>query len=117
MTGTATIIRTGGYDDNGDPVPFEEESDDPAEVTVEGCAWAPRFADSAGGSGEVHGRGREGVIVGLTFFAPVGTPLRHTDHVVIDGVPYEVEGEPGTWISPFSGTGFGVQAALRRAKG
>lgn len=117
MTGTATIVRSGGFDDSGDPVPFDEESDDPGEIIVRGCAWAPRFADSAGGSGEVSGRGREGVIVGLSFFAPIGTPLRHTDTVLIEGIPYEVEGEPGVWASPISGTSFGIQAALRRAEG
>ena len=105
---TVTIVRgsTDGYDEYGDP-----SSGSVSRTVVRGCAVAPRS------SSEPDARGRRGVVVGLTLFAPHGTDIRFTDTVEVDGTAYEVEGEPGVWVSPFTGWSPGVEVALSRAGG
>lgn len=103
----ATVVRLRGktLDKYGDPTGSD------AEVELEGCAVAPRV------SGDVDDRGRQGVVVGLSLYAPHGTDLLHTDRVKVDGVVYEIDGEPGAWKSPFSGWEAGIEVALKRAAG
>lgn len=105
---TVTVLRStpGGYDADGDPV-----TSTTAEHDIEGCAVAPRTSEP------VDGRGRQGVIVGLTLYAPAGADLLHTDQVRIDGVVYEIDGEPGVWRSPYSDTVAGIEVALARGEG
>lgn len=84
----------------------------PTETVVAGCAFAPRTTD------EDRGNYRQGVIVGLTMYAPPGTNVTATDRIRrADGTVFEVEGQPGEWANPFTGTDFGVQVALRRVQG
>lgn len=103
----ATVVRVRGValDEYGDP------SGSPEEETLDGCIVAPRT------SSDVDDRGRQGVVVGLSLFAPFGTDITHTDQLRVDGVLYEIDGEPGRWKSPFSGWEAGVEVALRRAAG
>lgn len=96
----------GGVDAYGDPIPSSV-----TRTPLPTAFVAPRLSD------EITNRGRAGVIVGLTLFAPYRTDLRHTDQVEVDGVLYEVEGEPGRWRNPMTGWEAGIQAALRRAQG
>lgn len=110
---TVTVERDdpGGHDAYGDPV-----DSTPTSFTVDGCAVAPRE------SSEVEDRGRHGVIVGLTLYAPADAGLASTDVVVIAaGDPnagrWEIDGEPAVWVSPFTGWAPGTVAALRRATG
>jgi len=108
---TVTVVRPASLDDNGDPL-----TTDPATHEVEDCIIAPRA------EGEIHDRGREGVIVGLSLYAPAGSDIGRLDLIVIaEGDPnagtYEVEGEPGEWRSPWTGWAPGIQVALRRAQG
>lgn len=101
------VRRTpGGVDEYGDPI----EGTITRQV-LDGAFTAPRESD------EITNRGRAGVIVGLTLFAPYSTDLRHTDQVEVDGVLYEVDGEPGRWRNPLTGREAGIQVALRRAQG
>jgi hypothetical protein len=73
----------------------------------------PRYGES-----EPTQRGREGVIVGLTALLPADAPsLTYADQVEYGGALYEVEGEPFTYRSPFTGWAPGTQVALRRAVG
>lgn len=83
----------------------------PTETTVAGCALAPRTED------ESRANARQGVIIGLTLYAPPGTDLRATDRIVARGETFEVDGFPGDWANPFTGTEFGIEAALRRVEG
>jgi hypothetical protein len=105
---TVTIVRQSpdGFDPYGDPLPGTQ-----TRTAVAGCAVAPRY------STEPTDRGRRGVIVGLSVYAPAGTDILHTDHVEVDGVAYLVEGIPAEWVSPFTGWAPGVEVALRRAEG
>jgi hypothetical protein len=101
-------VRTtpGGVDAYGDPVAGTEDR-----TTLDGAFTAPRTSD------ELTDRGRAGVIVGLTLFAPYATDLVYTDQVEVDGVLYDIEGEPGKWRNPFTGWEAGLQAALSRVEG
>lgn len=68
-------------------------------------------------SPEITDRGRFGVIVGLTLYFPLGFDLTYEDAVEVDGVLFEVDGEVGRWMSPFTGWAAGSTAALTRAVG
>jgi hypothetical protein len=96
----------GGVDEYGDPVSGTEDR-----TTLTGAFVAPREAS------EITNRGRAGVIVGLTLFAPHDTDLVFTDRIEVDGVPYDIEGEPGRWRNPFTDWEAGLQVALRRTSG
>lgn len=103
----ATVVRIRGesFDQYGDP------TGTPDDETLDGCMVAPRT------STDVDGRGRQGVVVGLTLYAPYGTDIVATDQLTVDGEPYEIDGEPGPWKSPFSGWEAGIEVALTRAEG
>jgi hypothetical protein len=113
---TVTVLRGGGTDDYGDPI-----SGGVQRISVPGCAVAPR-AYTGASSVSVDDRGRQGVIVGLTLYPPKVGQIRHTDNIEIAGVSegldgvFTVEGEPGDWISPYTGR-TGCEVALRRAEG
>jgi hypothetical protein len=40
---------------------------------------------------------------GIVVFAPYGTDVGYIDAVIVDGVQYEVTGQPDVWSSPFTG--------------
>ena len=103
---TAVRIRPPGVDEYGDPV-----DDDADRLTIEGASVAPRSTS------DITERGRFGVIVGLSLFAPYGTDIVHGDQVEVDGVLYEVDGDAGPWKSPFTQWEAGIEVALRRAAG
>lgn len=96
----------GGEDEYGDPVTGTEDR-----TTLAGAFVAPRETS------EIDNRGRAGVIVGLTLFAPYETDLRYDDRIEVDGVLYDIEGEPGRWRNPFTDWEAGIQAALVRSSG
>jgi hypothetical protein len=109
---TVTIVRPGPptQDEYGNDVPGA-----PTEIAVPGCGVAPRDGNSAG-SNELT-QARDTVIVGLTLYAPAGTDLRATDQVRVDGDLYEVQGRPGSFRSPFTGSSGPVEAALQLVTG
>lgn len=96
----------GGVDQYGDPIPGTV-----TRTAIPDAFTAPRESD------EIQNRGRAGVIVGLTLFAPYGTDLVYTDQVEVDGVLYDIEGEPGRWRHPQTHWEAGTQVALTRAQG
>lgn len=96
----------GGLDEYGDPVESTSTS-----TELVGAFTAPRPES------EITSRGRAGVIVGLTLYAPFGTDLVHTDQVDVDGTLFEVEGEVGSWRNPLTGWEAGIEVALRRTAG
>lgn len=110
---TVTIVRpipSGATNRYGDALPGGHASS-PQRITVDGCAVAPRA------SNDVNEPGRQGVIVGLSLYAPPGTEIRHGDQVEIDDVLYDVDGNAGVWTSPFTTVASGVEVALRRVGG
>lgn len=110
MRANASIVRVrpspGGYDDDGNPIPSTENRD-----TMDDWAVAPRM------SSDIDGRGRAGVIVGLTLLTPFGVDLVRTDLVEVDGELFKIEGDVGAWRSPLSGWEAGTETALIRAEG
>jgi len=104
---TVTVVPgPPGSDQYGDPLPVTRVSFD-----IEGCGVAPRY------STEPTERGRQGVIVGLSIYAPIGSDILSTDSLRVRGDVYAVEGEPADWRSPFSGWAPGMEIALKRAAG
>lgn len=77
---------------------------------IENCGVAPRYSTDADSNNSNR------VIVGFSFYGPHGSDLLADDRIVTpwDGNAYDVVGEAAAWESPFTGTKFGVEAALRR---
>jgi len=105
---TITVVRSspGGFDQYGDPVSGTTTS-----TNITGCAVAPRY------SSEPVERGRNGVIVGLSVYAPAGSDIVYTDTITVDSVDYRIEGQPASWTNPFTGWAPGVEVALVRSAG
>ena len=104
---TVTVVPgTIGFDNSGDPIP-----DTRIEHDIAGCGVAPRY------STEPTERGRQGVIVGLTVYAPTGSDVLSSDSLRVRGDLFVVDGHPAEWRSPFSGWAPGVEVAIRRAVG
>lgn len=83
----------------------------PAETTIRGCAVAPRT------SADVTEPARQGIVVGLTVYAPATVELDAvTDQIRVDGAVYDIEGEVGRWRSPWTRLR-GLQVSLRRVVG
>ncbi|MFD5221344.1 hypothetical protein ACFWMH_27265 [Streptomyces tendae] len=109
---TVVIVRPGppSEDIYGNDVPGP-----PTEIPVAGCGIAPRDG-SGSGSNEMTGA-RDTVITGLILYAPYGTDIRATDRVRIDGDLYEVDGQAGSYRSPFTGSAGPVVVALELVTG
>lgn len=80
-----------------------------------GCSVSPRDGNTVG-SNEIT-QARNTVITGLTLYAPAGTDLRATDRVRVRGVLYDVDGQPGWFGSPFTGSAGPVVAVLEVVTG
>ena len=105
---TITVLRdvAGSVDAYGDP-----STASTTRIDIAGCGVAPRY------STEPNTLGRNGVIVGLTIFAPYGSDILFTDRIEIAGVSYLVEGSPENWKNPFTGSTPGMEIAVKRAVG
>lgn len=99
-------VRGNGTDEYGDPIAGE-----PTRTTLTNVFTAPRV------SNDITERGRNGVIVGLSLFGDYGTDLLYTDQIEVDGVLYDIEGEPGQWKHPWTRWEAGFEVALIRAAG
>lgn len=103
---TLTVLRSTGVDGNGDPLPGSAAS-----TTVDGCAVWPR------GTSTETVAGQDTVIIGYSALLPPATDVLATDQIQWAGDLYEVEGEPGRYQSPLTGTQPGILVALRRVTG
>lgn len=65
---------------------------------VVGCGVAPRSAPDS--PVDVW----PPVTGGRTVYAPFGSPVSRGDRLVIEGVTYDVDGEPASWSNPFTGS-------------
>lgn len=102
ITETVTRLRAAGRDRNGDP------TGDPSEVNIEGCVIWPT------GSSEQTFQ-QDTVTSDYQVLMPPGTDVLPTDQIRWDGVVYDVDGEPGRYRNPFTGTDPGVLVTIRRA--
>lgn len=104
---SATVLRAGASttDPYGNEVPGED-----TETTYQGCAVWPRVS-----SEDVQARDQ--VIDGLYVVFPTGADVVATDRVRVRGDVYLVDGEPGGYRSPLTGTALGPQVALTRVTG
>lgn len=106
---TVTVLTPGETTDgHGNPVPDWADAED---TDVEGAAVAPEKVE------EDRTAGRQGVVVKRTVYLPPGSVVAATDRLVVRGDTYNVDGEPGPWVSPFGGTLGGVEVSLRRVVG
>lgn len=103
---SVTRLRPAGIDAYGDPV-----AGAPGELDIAGCALAPRSSSDA------TDQGRQGVIAGMTLYAPAGADIEATDQIVARGSTWEIEGEVGDWHNPLTGSQPGLEVALKRVAG
>lgn len=97
-----TLIGTDGYGN-------DLYDDEPAETPLPDVGVAPRYSSE-------RDQGESTVIVGKTLLLPPlpGYDVQPGDRFRVGGAVYEVEGEPGVWRSPFSGTFFGTEVPVKR---
>lgn len=57
------------------------------------------------------------VITGMVVFMPYNTQIGYLDAFIVDGVEYEVQAEPETWSSPFSGHTAPIRVVGQLVKG
>jgi hypothetical protein len=103
----------GGADAHGNLTPTWPAHTDPGAVRVDGAKVAPR-TDLGG---ETRDPTREGVIVGATVYLPPGVRLEPVDRMWVRGIVWDVIGEPGVWVQPWTAVEKGVQVALQRREG
>ena len=83
------------------------------EKQIRGVAVAPRYSRE-------YADNRSAVIVGLTLYFPAGTKAADvlaSDRFRVRGLVYEVEGEPGEWVNPYTNVSRGIEAAVKRTTG
>lgn len=102
-----TIIRPVPRNRNGDPLPGEP---------VEAVVPAAVFPQTSSENNDL----RATVTSGLVAYLPAGTTIDADDKVrypAVNGALYEVDGDPGRWVSSRTGTERFVQIQLRRVTG
>lgn len=99
VTLRSTVTTT---DDHGDSTSVVTE------VPWGPCAVAPRSSE------ERNDPHQPAVITGLTIYGPAAD-INADDTLVLNGITYQIEGNPGVWASPFTGWAPGIEVAVRRA--
>lgn len=84
---------------------------DPDELDIYPCAVAPLVEE------ELLARGREGITEAWTVYAPYKSDIRASDRIRYDGMDFDVDGVPGNWRSPFTGSEFGMAVRIVRIEG
>lgn len=79
--------------------------------TIEGCAAWPTV------STETVTGGMDVVTLGLTLWMPPFSDVLSTDTITVRGTLYTVNGEPGIFKSPLSGTRAGIEVQLKAQTG
>ena len=107
MTETVTLrtrgAETGAYDDYGNPL-----TGPPTDATYP-CWYEPR-----GSSEDTAAKDQQ--IDGYWIYLPLSAPLAGADSVLLEGVEYQVVGEPGRQPGGFITPGF-IKAAVERVTG
>jgi hypothetical protein len=92
-----------------------DKTSPPVDHQVHGCAVYPR---GSGNAAREQLDARETITEGLVLLAPFGSDIKATDEVVLpNGQRYRVDGEPGSWQSPFTGWQPGMELALKDVTG
>jgi hypothetical protein len=114
---TVTIAKQGvvGADEYGDDVYWTVSSKDVQVILMPLLLKRPPRATRPGGFGEDLS-GEFSVATGYTMFAPVDSGLVITDNVLINGVEWSPDGDPGLIMSPWSGISM-IQIELYRITG
>jgi hypothetical protein len=83
--------------------------------------WTTTMTDVRGafapGSSVEQIQGQDIVVTQPTVYLPPGTDATAIDAVQVDGLQYEIDGDPRNWVNPFTGWRAGVEVPLRRATG
>ncbi|WP_454199587.1 hypothetical protein [Nocardia sp. Marseille-Q1738] len=101
MTETVTRHRGGGFDNDGNPIPW-------ANASLTARAVAP------GATEEYKDRGRDGQRVDMSVYFLPAVDLGNDDELTVRGERYFLQVE--SWISPFS-TRTGTVALCSRGEG
>lgn len=101
---TVKIRRPADVDGFGDPTGPAVEHEIP------GCATWPSSA------GTENMDFADTVMAPVTLLAPAGSDIRATDEVILDGLVWQVDGDPEVFRSPLTGAGL-VQVHLRKVTG
>jgi hypothetical protein len=109
--------QPGSPDAHGNPAYTWPGHTDTKAVKVDGVAVSPRSAAGTQLAADIEETNREGVIIGLMVYLPPGTRVEPVDRMYVRGHTYDVTGEPGVWINPWSKVERGVQVALSRTEG
>lgn len=106
---TVTVKRPAAKNRWGDRVTAATEH------VVTGCAVYPR---GSGNAAREQLDARDTITEGLVLLAPFGSDIRATDEIVLpDGTLYQVDGEPGSWTSPYTGWAPGMEIVLKNVEG
>lgn len=104
-----TRIRPGTKTSRGSTIPDWDESVISTQK-IAGCSVQPA-STSLSQDGRVLG-----IMDGLTAYVPNGADVKAGDHIVVDSLTYEIEGEPRVWVSP-TGAKDHILLNLRRYSG
>lgn len=80
-------------------------------LEVPGCGFNP------GQSSEPVQDARNSVTTQPEVYAPEGVDILAGDRLVVRGLTFDVDGDPATWVSPFTGWAPGLVVALKRTAG
>lgn len=83
----------------------------PDELDIDGCGFNP------GTSSEPVQDARNAVITRPEVYAPSDADVLAGDRLVVRGLTYEVDGNPGDYRSPFTGWRPGLVIALKGVEG
>lgn len=93
------------------PRGWDDEGHTPDALPIGGFAFNP------GGSSEVAADGRSIITTKPTAYGPFGADVKVGDRLVVRGVPYDVDGNPAEWVSPFTGWAPGIAVPLELVEG
>lgn len=105
---TITVVRRALVADRyGDDQPTGESTTH----EVRGCAVAPRSSQ------DLTAPGRQGVLIGLSVYAPLSADVVAGDQIIYDGDLFDIDGAIGKWRSAYGSRLEGLEFAVRRALG
>ena len=87
--------------------PLGNTSEVTSDVAWGPCAVAPRYATES-----VDPRVPP-VIVGKVVYGPTAA-INSDDLLIFEGVTWQVDGEPGAWLNPFTGWDAGIEVPVKR---
>lgn len=104
-----TRVRPGSKTSRGSVIPdWSPEAVDTKKIG--GCSVQPA-STSLSQDGRILG-----ITDGMTAYVPNGSDVQAGDHIVFDGLTYEIEGEPRVWVSA-TGARDHILLNLRRYSG